>query len=88
MEMGVLWVDSREVRESTAPRKDRIETEIAGRTGFWDVGAYERVSVAPGNLFRVGEIELAWEDTAYSRALLGCTIDFVQGKWRVLEAGA
>ena len=31
VEMGALWVDSREARESTAPRKDRIETEIAGR---------------------------------------------------------
>jgi hypothetical protein len=31
LEMGPLWVDSREPRESTAARKDRIETEIAGR---------------------------------------------------------
>ena len=31
MEMGTLWVDSREPRESTAARNDRIETEIAGR---------------------------------------------------------
>ena len=31
VEMGALWVDSREPRESTAARKDRIETEIAGR---------------------------------------------------------
>jgi putative transposase len=30
-EMGAMWVDSREPRESTAARKDRIETEIAGR---------------------------------------------------------
>ena len=30
-EMGAMWVDSREARESTAARKDRIETEIAGR---------------------------------------------------------
>jgi len=30
-EMGALWVDSREPRESTAARKDRFETEIAGR---------------------------------------------------------
>jgi putative transposase len=30
-EMGTLWVDSRAARESTAGRKDRIETEIAGR---------------------------------------------------------
>lgn len=30
-EMGTLWVDSREARESTAVRKDGIETEIAGR---------------------------------------------------------
>jgi putative transposase len=29
--VGALWVDSREARESTAVRKDRIETEIAGR---------------------------------------------------------
>lgn len=29
--MGAMWVDSREVRESTAARKDRIKTEIAGR---------------------------------------------------------
>jgi putative transposase len=31
VEMGTLWVDSREARESTAARKDRIETEITGR---------------------------------------------------------
>src|SRR2546430_13021239 len=31
VEMGALWVDSRDARESTAARKDRIETEIAGR---------------------------------------------------------
>ena len=31
VEMGALWVDSREPRESTAVRKDRTETEIAGR---------------------------------------------------------
>ena len=31
VEMGTLWVDSREARESTVVRKDRIETEIAGR---------------------------------------------------------
>jgi hypothetical protein len=31
MKMGTMWVDSREARESTATRKDRIETEIAGR---------------------------------------------------------
>jgi len=31
VEMGAMWVDSRVPRESTAPRKDRIETEIAGR---------------------------------------------------------
>jgi putative transposase len=31
VEMGALSVDSRDVRESTAGRKDRIETEIAGR---------------------------------------------------------
>jgi len=31
VEMGALWVDSRDARESTAPRKDRSETEIAGR---------------------------------------------------------
>jgi putative transposase len=30
-QMGALWVDSRETRESTVVRKDRIETEIAGR---------------------------------------------------------
>jgi putative transposase len=29
--MGAIWVDSREPRESTAARKDRVETEIAGR---------------------------------------------------------
>jgi transposase InsO family protein len=29
--MGALWVDSRDARESTAARKDRIETEVAGR---------------------------------------------------------
>jgi putative transposase len=29
--MGALWVDSRGSRESTAARKDRTETEIAGR---------------------------------------------------------
>jgi len=29
--MGAMWVDSREPRESTATRKDRTETEIAGR---------------------------------------------------------
>ena len=29
--MGAMWVDSREPRESTAARQDRIETEIAGR---------------------------------------------------------
>jgi putative transposase len=29
--VGALWVDSREARESTAARTDRIETEIAGR---------------------------------------------------------
>ena len=29
--VGALWIDSRETRESTAPRPDRIETEIAGR---------------------------------------------------------
>jgi hypothetical protein len=28
---GAMWVDSRDARESTAARKDRIETEIAGR---------------------------------------------------------
>ena len=32
VEMGALWVDSRDARESTAARKDRIETEIAGRS--------------------------------------------------------
>ena len=32
VEMGTLWVDSREPRESTAARKDRVETEIAGRS--------------------------------------------------------
>jgi hypothetical protein len=31
VEMGTIWVDSREARESTAVRKDRVETEIAGR---------------------------------------------------------
>jgi putative transposase len=31
VEMGTLWVDSRDARESTAMRKDRSETEIAGR---------------------------------------------------------
>lgn len=31
VEMGTMWVDSREPRESTGTRKDRIETEIAGR---------------------------------------------------------
>jgi putative transposase len=31
VEMGTLWVDSRVPRESTALRKDRTETEIAGR---------------------------------------------------------
>jgi putative transposase len=30
-EMGASGVDSREPRESTGPRKDRIETEITGR---------------------------------------------------------
>ena len=30
-EMGARWVDSREPRESTADRKGRMETEIAGR---------------------------------------------------------
>ena len=30
-EVGALWVDSREPRESTADWKDRTETEIAGR---------------------------------------------------------
>ena len=30
-EMGTLWVDLRQGRESTAARKDRIETTIAGR---------------------------------------------------------
>ena len=29
--VGAMWVDSREPRESTAARKDRTETEIAGR---------------------------------------------------------
>jgi putative transposase len=29
--VGALWVDSREPRESTVARKDRVETEIAGR---------------------------------------------------------
>ena len=29
--VGAMWDDSREARESTAARKDRIETEIAGR---------------------------------------------------------
>jgi putative transposase len=29
--VGALWVDSREPRESTARRKDRVETEITGR---------------------------------------------------------
>jgi putative transposase len=29
--VGAMWVDSREARESTAARKDRIEPEIAGR---------------------------------------------------------
>src|SRR4051812_17833082 len=29
--VGAMWVDSRDARESTAARKDRIETEIAGR---------------------------------------------------------
>ena len=29
--VGAMWVDSREPRESTAARKDRVETEIAGR---------------------------------------------------------
>ncbi len=29
--VGAMWVDSREARESTAHRKDRIETEVAGR---------------------------------------------------------
>jgi putative transposase len=29
--VGSLWVDSRDARESTAARKDRIEIEIAGR---------------------------------------------------------
>jgi Integrase core domain len=29
--VGALWVDSRDARESTAARKDRTETEIAGR---------------------------------------------------------
>ena len=29
--VGALWVDSREACESTAARKDRIETEIADR---------------------------------------------------------
>lgn len=29
--VGAMWVDSRDARESTAPRNDRIETEIAGR---------------------------------------------------------
>jgi putative transposase len=31
VEMGALWVDSREPRESTAMKEDRVETEIAGR---------------------------------------------------------
>jgi len=31
VEMGALWVDSRDARESTAARNDRVETEIAGR---------------------------------------------------------
>jgi len=31
VEMGTLWVDSREARESTAARKDRIETGITRR---------------------------------------------------------
>jgi putative transposase len=31
VEMGALWVDSREARESTAARTDRTETEITGR---------------------------------------------------------
>jgi len=31
VEMGALWVDSREPRESTAARKDRTETEIRDR---------------------------------------------------------
>ena len=31
VEMGTLWVDSREPRESTAARKDRIETGITRR---------------------------------------------------------
>lgn len=30
-QMGAMWVDSRDPRESTAARKDRVETEIAGR---------------------------------------------------------
>jgi putative transposase len=30
VEIGALWIDSREPRESTARRKDRVETEIAG----------------------------------------------------------
>jgi putative transposase len=29
--MGTMWVDSRDARESTAARKDRIDPEIAGR---------------------------------------------------------
>jgi hypothetical protein len=29
--MGALWVDSRVPRESTALRKEGVETEIAGR---------------------------------------------------------
>ena len=29
--VGAMWVDSRDARESTAARKDRIETEIVGR---------------------------------------------------------
>jgi putative transposase len=29
--VGAMWVDSREPRESTAAKKDRIELEIAGR---------------------------------------------------------
>ena len=31
-EMGAMWVDSRVPRESTVVRKDRMETEITGRS--------------------------------------------------------
>jgi len=56
--------------------------------GFWDLGFYDVASLPQGCLFRVGAFDWAWEDIPTMRHLLGGTIDFSNGEWRVIRNDA